>query len=196
MCKRISLGRIMAAAVIAALGAIGPVQAVSAEPFMAGGYITSIDDGDVKAAGTSGRFVVRNRHVGGTLSGVVGTTPIEVAGVPQPFTFTFKTNVPIQTQSGNVQGYLSFGNYEAKVIGTSEIGATPVECQAVYATLFGCIETDPGRFFFPGLLITGSVRFTEGAEGSGTVNAFIIPKLDALGHIVGIEVAGLRIQGE
>ena len=195
MSKRISLGRIMAVGVIATLAAIGPVQAVSAEPFMAGGYITSIDDGDVKAAGTSGRFVVRNRHVGGTISGVVGNTPINVDGVPQPFTFTFKTNVPIQSQSGNIQGSLAFGNYEAKVNGTSEIGATPVPCPPEYAAMFGCIETGSG-LFFPGLLITGSVRFTEGAEGTGTVNAFIIPKLDALGHIVGIEVAGLRIQGE
>lgn len=196
MCKRISLGRIMAAGVIAALAAIGPVQAVSAEPFQAGGEITSIDDGDVKAAGTSGRFVVRNRHVGGTISGVIGNTAITVEGVAQPFTFTFKTNVPIQTQSGNIQGYLSFGNYEAKVIGTSAIGATPVECPVMYAAMFGCIETEPGVFFFPGLLITGSVRFTEGAEGSGTVNAFIIPKLNDVGHIVGIEAGGLRIQGE
>ena len=196
MSKRISLGRMMAAGVIAAVAAIGPVQAVSAEPFMAGGYITSIDDGDVKAAGTSGRFVVRNRHVGGTISGVIGNTPISVDDVPQPFTFTFKTNVPIQSQSGNIQGSLAFGNYEAKVNGTSEIGATPVECPVIYAPMFGCIETESGVFFFPGLLIKGTVRFVEGSDGSGTVNAFIIPKLDALGHIVGIEVAGLTIQGE
>src|SRR5688572_27917703 len=98
MGQRISLGRIVAAGVIALLAALGPVQAVSAEPFLAGGRITTIDDGDIKAAGNSGRFIVRNRAVGGFLTGFVGTD----AFVEEPFTFTFKTNVPIQTQSGNI----------------------------------------------------------------------------------------------
>ena len=192
MCKRISLGRIMAAGVIAAVAAIGPVQAVSAEPFQAGGKITSIDDGDVKAAGTSGRFVVRNRHVGGTIAGFVGTTPITVDGVPQPFTFTFKTNVPIQTQSGNIQGHLSFGIYEAKVIAKSEIGVVP--CPAGWEPW--CMEIQTGTFVLPALLITGSVAFTEGAEGHGTVNGYIVPRLSEEGHILGVLDGGLMILGE
>jgi hypothetical protein len=193
MRERLSLGRIVAAGVIAMLAAIGPAQAVSAEPFMAGGELTSIDDGDVNAAGKSGRFIVRNRHVGGTISGSIGGVVFD----DEPFTFTFKTNVPIQTQSGNIQGTLTFGEYEAKVIATSELGVTPVPCPADLAEMFGCIETQPGLFFFPGLLINGSVHFTEGAEGTGTVNAFIIPIIDpATGHILGVFKGGLRIQGE
>lgn len=193
MRERISLGGIVAAGVIAVLAAIGPVQAVSAEPFLAGGEITSIDDGDVKAAGNSGRFIVRNRHVGGTISGSIGGVVVD----DEPFTFTFKTNVPIQTQSGNIQGTLSFGPYEAKIIAKSELGVTPVPCPADQAEMFDCIETQPGVFFFPGLLITGSVHFTEGADGMGTVNAFIIPIIDpATGHILGVFMGGLTIQGE
>jgi hypothetical protein len=192
MSKRISLGRIVAAAVIAAVAAIGPVQAVSAEPFMAGGPITSIDDGDVRAAGNSGRFVVRNRHVGGTLSGFVGD--VLFVNDPQPFTFTFKTNVPIQTQSGNVHGTLTFGPYEAKVAAQSELGVTPVPCPAGWEA-WGVPGAD-GNLFLPGLLINGTVTFTDGAQGTGTVSGFVIPRLDAAGHIVGIVGGWLTIQGE
>jgi len=192
MSTRISLGRVMAAGVIAVLAAIGPVQSVSAEPFQAGGKITSIDDGDVKAAGTSGRFVVRNRHVGGTISGVIGTTPIHLEGEAQPFTFTFKTNVPIQTQSGNIQGHLSFGDFDAKVIAKSEIGVVP--CPEGWEPW--CMEIQPGTFVLPALLITGSVTFTEGAEGYGTVSAYIVPRLSPEGHILGVLDGGLMIQGQ
>jgi hypothetical protein len=191
MNKRISFGRVVAAAAIAVLATIGPVTAVSAEPFAAGGQITSIDDGDVRAAGNSGRFVVRNRHVGGTLSGTVGGMVL----VNEPFTFTFKTNVPIQTQSGNIQGTLTFADFEAKVIGRSALGVTPLECPAEVAERFGCIQTAPGVFFFPGLIITGTVRFTEGTEGSGIVSAFVIPIIDDQGHIVGVFAGGLSIEG-
>lgn len=188
MGKRISLGRIVAAGVIAVLAAIGPVQAVSAEPFLAGGQITDIDQGDIKAAGNSGRFVVRNREVEGTISGTVGG----VAFVNQHFTFTFKTNVPIQTQSGNIQGTLTFGPYEAKVIAKSELGAIP--CPAGAEPF--CFTGADGNLYLPALLINGSVMFTEGAEGSGTVNAFVVPILNDQGHIIGVFAGGLTIQGE
>jgi hypothetical protein len=188
MGMRISLGRIVAASAIALLAALGPVQAVSAEPFLAVGRITTIDDGDVKAAGNSGRFIVRNRSVGGFISGTVGTDEF----VEEPFTFTFKTNVPIQTQSGNIQGTLSFGPYEAKVIAKSELGLTPVRCEGTEFEAL-CVQTPEG-LFLPGLLITGSVRFTEGAEGSGTVNAFLVPIVQD-GHIVDVFAGGLTIEG-
>jgi hypothetical protein len=192
MSTRISLGRVMAAGVIAVLAAIGPVQSVSAEPFFATGQITTIDDGDtlIKAAGSSGRFIVRNRDVGGLIAG-------SIAGIDfpaEPFTFTFKTNVPIQTQSGNIQGYLSFGPYEAKVLATSELGLTPLRCEDTGMEKF-CVQTPEG-LFFPGLLINGSVRFTEGAEGTGTVSAFVIPQLNEQGHIISVIAGGLTIQGE
>jgi hypothetical protein len=190
MSKRISLGRIVAVAVIAALAAIGTVQPVSAEPFLAGGPIEDIDKGDVKAAGKSSRFVVRNRNVSGTIHGTVGDTSF--AGVH--FTFMFKTNVPIQTQAGNIQGSLSFGSYEAKIIAKSELGVTPVPCPEGWEPW--CVETEPGSYFLPGLLINGSVRFTEGAEGNGTVNAFVVPELSPDGHIIGVIAGGLTIQGE
>ncbi len=188
MSKRISLGRMVAVAVIAAAAAVAPVQAVSAEPFLAGGRIMDIDKGDLKAAGDSGRFIVRNRHVDGTLSGSVG-------GVELPdtfFTFMFKTNVPIQTQSGNIQGYLSFGIYEAKVIAKSEIGAVP--CPAGWDAW--CIEIPSGSLVLPALLINGSVTFTEGTEGHGTVSAYIVPRLGLDGHILGVLAGELMIQGE
>lgn len=200
MSKRFSMGRVMAAATIAAFAAFGSTQAV-ADDFALGGQITTIDDGNVKAAGKSGRFVVKNRHVGGTLSGFIGDTPL----VNVPFTFTFGTNVPIMTQSGNIHGTLVIDNgaYNAKVAAKSAIGVTPAPCPAAWAAVYGCIETAPGVFFFPGLLINGKLTLTNGdAQGHGTVDGYgsvdgwVIPIIDpATGHIVGVFAGALSLQG-
>jgi hypothetical protein len=201
MTTRISMGRVVAAATMAALAAFGSSEAV-AEEFAAGGQITTIDDGNVKAAGNSGRFVVKNRHVGGTLSGFIGDTPL----VNVPFTFTFGTNVPIMTQSGNIHGALVIddGAYEAKVAAQSKLGVTPAPCPAAWAAMYGCIETSPGRFFFPGLLINGKLTITGGAaqghgtvDGYGSVDGWVIPVIDpATGHIVGVFAGALSLQSK
>lgn len=168
MSKRFSLGRVVAAAVIAALAAFGSTEAV-AEDFGAVGQITDIDEGNVKAAGKSGRFVVKERTVTGTLSGIVGGTSVN-----EEFTFTFGTNVPLMTQSGNIHGTLTFGNYEAKVAAKSQLGITPVG--------------------YPGLLINGTLTFTDGTQGHGVVDAWVIPNI-VDGHIVGVHAGMLTIQG-
>ncbi len=62
-------------------------------PFSVSGTILTIDAGDVKQAGQSGRFIVRDRHIMGTLTG-----SIEGAG-GIPFVITYDSNVSIATQS-------------------------------------------------------------------------------------------------
>lgn len=190
MSTRMKLGSVVGAAMIAALVALGPVQALAAQ-FVAGGQITTIDDGNVKAAGKSTRFVVKDRNVGGTLSGFIGDTLLGNA----PFTFTFGTNVPIMTQSGNIHGTLTLGDYAANVAAKAQLGVTPAPCPAEWAATFGCIETSPGLFFFPGLLINGTLTFTDGAQGHGVVDAWVIPLIGPGGHIVGVFAGALMIQG-
>jgi hypothetical protein len=144
------------------------------------GPIVGIDDGKVKAAGKSGRFVVKNRHVTGTLSGVVGDDE-PLAGVP--FTLTFGTNVPLMSQSGNLHGVLSFGPYQARVTAKSEIGLTPLGCDGADGCT--CMPTTEGNFR-PGLIIEGVATFTHGTTGHGTASAWLIPMIDETGHIIGV----------
>lgn len=81
--------------IIAALGVISaPAVAGPFVPFSASGTILTIDTGDAIPAGQSGRFIVRDRHITGSLTGSLGGT----TGVP--FTITYDSNVPIATQSG------------------------------------------------------------------------------------------------
>lgn len=125
-------------------------------PFSASGTILTIDTGDVRPAGQSGRFIVRERHITGTFTGSIGGT----AGVP--FVITFDTNVPLATQSGRIHGRLIAGVYEANVTMASSTGATPVECDAPDGVT--CIATSGGNFV-PGLLLNGRMNFLSGANG-------------------------------
>lgn len=158
-------------------------------PFVAYGPIGSIDDGDVTAAGKGGRFVVRDREVTGVLFGSIGGLP-GVPGAGEPYTFTFGTNVPLMTQSGEIHGTLTAGGYEAKVHAASEIGATSISW---------CTVVPPGTpcdGFIPGLLLQGTFTFTAGAQGHGTATGWVIPLTDAAGHIVGVLGGAIELTGQ
>lgn len=156
-------------------------------PFSASGPITSIDTGDVQAAGDSGRFIVRDRHVGGTLFGSIGGA----AGVP--FTLTYDSNVLLATQAGQVHGRLVSATYVANVVLTSSVGVTPVPCAVPDGAT--CIATPAGNFV-PGLLLNGSMTFLSGAQGTGSVSGWLIPVLDAQGHIVSIAASLVSFNGQ
>jgi hypothetical protein len=192
MKKWIELGSVAAVVVIAALGALCPARALAAQDaFLASGPILTIDDGNVDAAGNSGRFVVKEREVRGTLSGFVGNDVF----VDVPFTFTFGTNVPLMTQSGNLHGTLTFNGYEAKVAAKSTLGVTPAPCPESLADVCVPSADSPTGFFFPGLLINGTLTFTSGAQGHGTADAWVVPVIDPLtGHIVGVVAGQLTIK--
>jgi hypothetical protein len=152
-------------------------------PFSVSGVILTIDTGDVKPAGQSGRFIVRDRHITGTFTGSISA----------PFVITFDTNVPIATQSGRIHGRLIAGVYEANVTMASSTGATPVECETPDGAT--CIAT-PGGNFVPGLLLNGRMNFLSGAKGQGSVTGWLIPVIDDQGHIVNILASQLAISGQ
>jgi hypothetical protein len=152
-------------------------------PFSVSGTIAMIDTGDVKPAGQSGRFIVRDRHITGTFTGSISA----------PFVITFDTNVPIATQSGRIHGRLIAGVYEANVTMASSTGATPVECENPDGAT--CIAT-PGGNFVPGLLLNGRMNFLSGAKGQGSVTGWLIPVIDDQGHIVNILASQLAISGQ
>jgi hypothetical protein len=170
--------------VVAALGFVSmPAFAGPHVPFSVSGTITMIDTGDVKPAGQSGRFIVRDRHITGTFMGSINA----------PFVLTFDTNVPIDTQSGRIHGRLIAGVYEANVTMASSTGATPVECETPNGAT--CIAT-PGGNFVPGLLLNGRMNFLGGAKGQGSVTGWLIPIIDEQGHIVSIVASHLAINGQ
>ena len=179
----------LACASIAMLGLISdPVVAEAQVPFIATSTHTqntpwSIDEGDVKPAGNSGRFIVRDRHVTGTFTG-------DISG---DFTITYDTNVPLATQSGPIHARMVSGAYEANMTMVSSVGPTPVPCEAPDGKT--CIETPVGNFV-PGLLLNGRMNFQSGAKGKGNVNGWLIALLDQEGHITHIVAGQLTIVGQ
>lgn len=171
-------------AVVAALWFVSaPAIAGSPVPFSASGTILTIDTGDVRPAGQSGRFIVRDRQITGTLAG----------SISGPFVLTYDTNVPIATQAGRIHARLIVGVYEANVVMASSTGPTPVECDAPDGAT--CIAT-PGGNFVPGLLLNGRMNFLSGANGHGSVTGWLIPIVDAQGHIVSIAASQLTLLGQ
>ncbi len=165
----------LAVALVFGVGAGG-----AATSFFLTGSITSIDEGNVDAAGKSGRFVVKDRHIGGRLSGALGDQQLTDA----PFEFTLGTNVPLMTQSGNVHGVLEVAGFQARVAAKTTLGPTPIPCTPVAPP--ACIPGPDGGGHVPGLLINGTLTFVGGTTGHGTIDAFIVPLLDDEGHIIGI----------
>jgi len=181
----------VALAFVSAIGSLGimsaPAVAGPHVPFSASGTILTIDAGDVTPAGQSGRFIVRDRHITGTLTGSIGGT----TGVP--FVITYDSNVPIATQSGRIHARLIAGVYEANITMTSSTGPTPVECETPNGA--SCLAT-PGGNFVPGLLLNGKMNFLSGANGQGNVTGWLIPVLDGQGHIVSIAASLLTLSGQ
>lgn len=175
---------ILFGAVALAVGLISvPAFAVPPKPFSASGPIATIDDGDVKPAGVSGRFIVRERHITGTFAGAINAD----------FTITYDANVPLATQSGPVHARMSVDSYVANMTIVSSLGPTPVPCGIPDGVT--CIETPIGNFV-PGLLLNGSMNFLSCAQGTGTVSGWLIPILDAQGHIDSIAASLLTIAGQ
>ena len=173
--------------VIGSLLALSPTTAPAGgapSAFFAQGLITGIDEGNVTPAGKSGRFVVKERVVTGVLGGSIGG----------PFQFTFGSNVPLLTQSGQIHGVLLVDGYEASVAASSSLGLTPVPCPDPDGVT--CIATPAGNFV-PGLVINGTFTFTSGTQGHGTASAWIIPAIDPnTGHIVGVIAGALTLAGQ
>ncbi|MBM3946195.1 MAG: hypothetical protein FJ315_02185, partial [SAR202 cluster bacterium] len=176
--------RLFSLAMVAALiaTAVMPASAFAGGPkvaFSATGTVATVDQGSVRPAGNSGRFVVRDRTVTGTLGGP------DLVG---PYTFVFDTNVPLATQAGQVHGRMTVGAHKMNVVGRSAPAEGPY---------LACLDL---TCFDPGMIVpvvrtslSGKVTFLEGAQGNGdfTASAWLIITLD--GHIVAVLPGGVPL---
>jgi hypothetical protein len=155
--------------------------------FMPGTPAWTITEGDVTAAGSSGRFVVKNRLVTGFVTDVSAGGP-DLAG---PFQLDFGANVPLATQSGQIHGRLTFGDadapdYEASVRASSSLTAGPgIVCLTDdCAAAVGAVT----------LAVTGSFTFVGGtAQGHGPLVGSVTAALDQAGHLLFLLPSGLPI---
>lgn len=145
--------------------------------FVPGSPAWTINQGDVKAAGASGRFVVMDRTVTGFLTG-------DLAG---PFVFTFGANVPITTQSGQFHGTLVVSPAENPSYGAQARGSSSLLLGPVFAFVPG-IELPglpPNIAVAIKLSLSGSMTFTDGAQGNGAINGTFTVAIDPVtGHIL------------
>ena len=168
--------RILFIAVVLALvlSSVMPMTALAAKPvpFEAIGGITFITNGDVMPAGDSGRWRVIERAIYGSFG-----SGWDIDG---DFTLTYKANVELATQAGNLHGTLEAGSYVAKVNGTIE----PLVWLG-----------DP--FASPALLtINGHWTFIEGARGQGNFEAWAIVILNEYGHVIYIPNSSFSMTGK
>ncbi|MCH7642113.1 MAG: hypothetical protein IIC30_02420 [Chloroflexi bacterium] len=146
--------------------------------FSASATIESIDAGDVTAAGKSGRFIVKNRMVGGVADG-------DLEGA---FAATFGTNVPIESQSGTIHGDLALAGdgagtftYTANLVAKSSLVAASAGTSFLGIGPSGEVT---GRI--AAIDIDGTMTFTSGTQGHGTVSGTLWVIVDAVnGHIIG-----------
>ena len=144
-----------------------PMTTLAAPPedFLANGVVTAIDTGIVKAAGNSGRWVVSERHVTGTITGDLNGE----------FQFSYHANVTAD-QAGQLSGTMTVGEQTLKLRGASQ----PVTV----------VQVGPG-VYLPRIAINGSWNFQKG-RGNGDFDAWMIfvPVFDEEGNMhVGYIVA-------
>ncbi len=149
----------LALALVLALATIMPSPAPAAEPvaFATSGTVSSITPGTVKPAGTSGRFVVIQRDIVGSMSG-------DIIGA---YTFSYKANVELLTQAGNLHGTLTVGESTFNLNGKiAPLMLVPV-----------------GEYLLPKLNISGNWDLIEGAHGEGIFNAAVTFIPTPEGHV-------------
>jgi hypothetical protein len=153
--KTILLGLVLAMALVM----VAPGAALAAKPatFEAVCSISAIDEGDPFAAGQSGRWVVPERTIIGTVTGDINGD----------FVLTYKANVAAD-QAGNFHGEMVVTNpddsWTIKLNGKS--GGTELVGWSDIPT------GNPQMPYLPILSITinGHWTFVDGAQGNGTFN--------------------------
>ncbi|MDO8636139.1 MAG: hypothetical protein Q7R34_07850 [Dehalococcoidia bacterium] len=166
-------------ALVIALTAFMPAPALAAKPqaFSASGTVYYITPGTVKPAGDSGRFVVVERDIVGSLSGSINGA----------FTLSYKANVELTTQAGNLHGTMQVGaNNTLNVNGKIQ--------PLVFA---GFSNDQPGNLVFMST-IDGHWNFLSGGNGSGKFDANILLIIDPLTlHVVGFETgSSINLTGQ
>ena len=154
--------------------ALAPATALAAKPqtFHADGEIMYISPGEVLPAGESGRWRVIERELRGELlSG-------DISG---PFTMTYKANVELSTQAGNLHGTLETGDYTFRVNGKIQP--------------FEIVPIAPG-IYLPKLTINGNWTLGDGARGQGEFYEWFIFVPDAYGHVAYIVASSFTMDGK
>ena len=175
-----------------------PAAALAAKPvpFTATGTITYISPGDVMPAGESGRWRVIEREISGSLS----------EDIDGDFTMTYKANVELATQAGNLHGTLEAGPYVAKVNGKIQpLKAEPIP-EATILTEDWYLPSPPffipkgtplpAGFPMPKLIIKGHWTFIEGARGQGDFEAWAQLTTDIKGHVNAIYFSEFTMTGK
>ena len=156
------------------LATLMPGTALAAKPasFGASGIITYISPGTVVPAGESDRWVVVERELGGTfLSGDINGN----------FTMAYKANVELSTQAGNLHGMLEASPYVLKMNGKIQ----PLE-----------MVPTPLGIDLPKLTINGRWTFTDGAQGQGNFDAWVIFIPTPEGHVGSIIASAFNLAGK
>lgn len=164
------------------LTVLTPVAALAAKPvhFSTSGNIAYISPSylsEILPAGKSGRWVVHERELGGSISG-------DISG---DFVLTYRANVD-ENQAGSLAGTLTVGDgsFIIKVSGKSQ----PLEM--VYFEAF--------QTYLPKMSINGHWTFIEGAQGTGSFEAWFvfIPEIDEHGnvHVGQIVDSALELTGK
>lgn len=167
-------------ALVMIMAALMPSQVLAAKPvpFVATGNVWYITPGTVKPAGDSGRFVVIERDILGFMN----------AGIIGVYTFSYKANVELLTQAGNLHGTLTVGGYVLNMSGKTQ----PLEysgeadCPAVGSPVSPCsVFTST---------IDGHWNFLVGARGEGNFNSDVFLIIDWTGHVVWIDGGSVTLR--
>ncbi len=159
------------------------------DDFHAEGIVIGIDQGDIKAAGNSGRWIVKDR----TLFGAFTDGPASILG---SFTMTYHANIEsTDSQAGSLQGVLVVGDYKLNVTAKT----TPIVPTTYPPTIYPKSIDIPGVGTVNTLVtdclleLNGSWTMTSGSVGNGTVDADIFVQICVVctdypaleGHVVG-----------
>ncbi len=166
-----------------ALTTLTPATALAAKPvsFSASGEITGISGGTVLPAGkfgdtdsASGRWRVVERDLSGTF--------LPGEDISGDFTLTYKANVELATQAGNLHGTLVAGGNVLKVDGK----IAPL----------GFVWFEPFSTYLPKLTISGRWTSIEGVQGNGDFSAWatFVPTPD--GHVDFIVDSAIDLTGK
>ncbi len=128
--------------------------AAAPESFNAFGTISpNISFGNPAALGDSGRWLVPERSVSGTLNS---------GSITGDFTMVYAANVDTY-QAGSIHGTITASDYTIRVNGTSN------------ALEFVPVEIFPGYSVnLPMISVSGNWNFASGAKGNGTLQAVIV----------------------
>lgn len=156
---------------------LAPAAALAAKPqtFQAAGVITYIEDTQVGdnafPAGNSSRWRVIDREIGGELLG-------DISG---SFVLTYKANVELATQAGNLHGVLETGEYSFRVNDKIQ----PLT-----------MAPSPLGFDLPVLTLNGHWTLTDKGQGQGDFAAWVQFIPDEYGHVVMIVASSFEMDGK